>query len=182
VRSSTSLADFEEALIGRIRALANAHTLLTESNWRFAKLSEIVREAIRPYRRGTNDTVQITGPDLFLTPSASLAFSMVLHELTTNAWKYGALSGSGGTLMIDWRLAEEGGESTLLLQWAEKGGPQVVPPARPGFGGQLIDFTISHEFGGTSSVRYTDDGVVCDIAIPWEKVALGVQSRGVAER
>jgi PAS domain S-box-containing protein len=182
VRSSTSLADFEEALIGRIRALANAHTLLTESNWRFAKLSEIVREAIRPYRRGTNDTVQISGPQLLLTPSASLAFSMVLHELTTNAWKYGALSGSGGTLVIDWRLAEERGESTLLLQWTEKGGPQVVPPARPGFGGQLIDFTISHEFGGTSSVEYSDDGVVCDIAIPWEKVALDVQTRDVAER
>ena len=178
VRSSSSLAEFEQALIGRIRALANTHTLLTESNWRSAKLSDIVREAVRPYRLGGTDTVVIDGPELFLTPSASLAFSMVLHELTTNAWKHGALSRPDGTVTIDWRLTEELRGNRLILRWIETGGPQVEGPARPGFGGQFIEFTISHEFGGTASTDYADNGVVCEIAIPWEKVALDVQATG----
>ena len=176
VRSSSSLADFEEALIGRIRALANTHTLLTESNWRSAKLSDIVREAVRPYRLGGSDTVVINGPELSLTPSASLAFSMVLHELTTNAWKHGALSRLGGIVTIEWRLTEEPRGNRLILRWVETGGPHVVGPARPGFGGQLIEFTISHEFGGIATINYTATGVVCDIAIPWEKVALDTQT------
>ena len=177
VRSTTSLAEFEQALIGRIRALANTHTLLTDSNWRSAGLSDIVREAVRPYRLGGTGTVVIDGPELFLTPSASLAFSMVLHELTTNAWKHGALSRPDGTVTIDWRLTEEPRGNRLILRWIETGGPQVeVRPSR--FWCQLIEFTISHEFGGTASTDYADNGVVCEIAIPWEKVALDVQATG----
>ena len=118
----------------------------------------------------------IDGPELFLTPSASLAFSMVLHELTTNAWKHGALSRPDGTVTIDWRLTEELRGNRLILRWIETGGPQVEGPARPGFGCQLIEFTIGHEFGGTASTDYADNGVVCEIAIPWEKVALDVQA------
>jgi PAS domain S-box-containing protein len=176
VRSSTSPADFEEALIGRIRALANAHTLLTDSHWQSAKLSEVVREAVRPYRQGGAGSVVTSGPELALTPSASLAFSMVLHELTTNASKYGALSQPGGLVTIQWWLAEERGESRLLLRWVESGGPPVAGPARPGFGSQLIDFTIRHEFGGTATVDYTVTGLICEITIPWEKAALDAQA------
>lgn len=172
VRSSTSLADFEEALIGRIRALANTHTLLTESNWRSARLIELLRETVRPYRPGGLGTVEISGPEVMLTPSSSLAFSMVFHELTTNASKYGALSSPGGTIAVHWRRIEERGRASLLLSWAETGGPPVQGPNRPGFGGQLIEFTIGHEFGGTSKIDYTDKGVVCTMTIPWERVAL----------
>ena len=176
VRASTSLADFEESLIGRIRALADTHTLLTESSWRFADMRQIVREAVRPYRRPGGENVEIVGPELALTPSASLAFSMVLHELTTNAAKFGALSAPGGRVTIGWRLVGEEARSELLLRWVEVGGPKVVKPARAGFGSQLIDFTIRHEFGGTVTIDLRETGVICEISIPWGKVALATEA------
>ncbi len=176
MRTSTSLADFEESLIGRIRALADTHTLLTESNWRSADIRQVVREAVRPYRRTGGENVEIVGPELALTPSASLAFSMVLHELTTNAAKFGALSVPGGRVTIGWRLAGEEGRSQLLLRWAEVGGPKVVKPARAGFGSQLIDFTIRHEFGGAATIDFPEKGVICEISIPWGKVALATEA------
>jgi two-component system CheB/CheR fusion protein len=179
VRASTSLADFEEALIGRIRALADTHTLLAESNWRSADMREVVREAVRPYRHAGGENVEIAGPELALTPSASLAFSMVLHELTTNAVKYGALSAPGGRVTIRWQLAGEEGGSELLLRWVEFGGPKVVKPARAGFGSQLIEFTIRHEFGGMATIDFPEAGVICEISIPWDKVALAIEA-GVA--
>jgi two-component system CheB/CheR fusion protein len=176
MRASTSLADFEESLIGRIRALADTHTLLTESNWRCADLRQVVREAVRPYRRTGGENVEIVGSELALTPSASLAFSMVLHELTTNAAKFGALSVPGGRVTIGWRLAGEQGRSELLLRWVEVGGPKVAKPARAGFGSQLIDFTIRHEFGGAATIDFPETGVVCEISIPWGKVALATEA------
>ena len=176
VRASTSPADFEESLIGRIRALADTHTLLTESNWRSADMRQVVREAVRPYRRTGGENVEIVGPELALTPSASLAFSMVLHELTTNAVKFGALSAPGGRVTIRWQLAGEEGRSELLLRWVEVGGPKVVKPARAGFGSQLIDFTIRHEFGGTATIDFPETGVICEISIPWSSVALATEA------
>jgi two-component system, chemotaxis family, CheB/CheR fusion protein len=178
VRASTSLAEFEESLIGRIRALADTHTLLIESDWRSADIRRVVREAIRPYQRARRENVDIAGPELALTPSASLALSMVLHELTTNAVKYGSLSAPSGKVTVRWQLAGEGG-SELLLRWVESGGPKVVKPARIGFGNQLIDFTIRHEFGGTATFDYPETGVICQISIPWDKVALATEA-GVA--
>jgi PAS domain S-box-containing protein len=176
VRASTSLAEFEESLIGRIRALADTHTLLTESSWRFADMRQIVREAVRPYSRPGGENVEIVGPELALTPSASLAFSMVLHELTTNAAKFGALSAPGGKVTIGWRLVGEDARSELLLRWVEVGGPKVVKPARAGFGSQLIDFTIRHEFGGTVTIDLRETGVICEISIPWSKVAIATDA------
>jgi PAS domain S-box-containing protein len=175
VRASTSLADFEESLIGRIRALADTHTLLIESDWRSADIRRVVHEAIRPYQRARRENVDIAGPGLALTPSASLALSMVLHELTTNAVKYGALSAPGGKVTVRWQLAGKGG-SELLLRWVESGVPKVVKPARIGFGNQLIDFTIRHEFGGTATIDYPKTGVICQISIPWEKAHLATEA------
>ena len=180
MRASTSLADFEESLIGRIRALADTHTLLTESNWRYADMRQVVREAVRPYRRTGAENIEVVGPELALTPSASLAFSMVLHELTTNAVKFGALSVPGGRATISWRLAGKEGGSELLLHWVELGGPKVTKPARTGFGTQLIDFTIRHEFDGTAAIDFVETGVICEISIPWSKVALATKGGGVA--
>jgi PAS domain S-box-containing protein len=176
VRASTSLAEFEEALIGRIRALADTHTLLAESNWRSADMREVVREAVRPYRHAGGENVEIAGPELALTPSASLALSMVLHELTTNAVRYGALSVPGGRVTIRWEIAAEEGGSELLLRWVEFGGPKVVKPARAGFGSQLIEFTIRHEFGGMAVIDFPEAGVICEISIPWSKVAFEIEA------
>jgi PAS domain S-box-containing protein len=178
VRASTSLADFEASLIGRIRALADTHTLLIESDWRFADMRKVIREAVRPYREAGGENVDIAGPELALTPSASLALSMVLHELTTNAVKYGSLSAPGGRVTIRWQVAGEESGSELLLRWAESGGPKVVKPVRAGFGSQLIDFTIKHEFGGTATIDYPETGVICEISIPWEKIALSADAAG----
>jgi PAS domain S-box-containing protein len=170
VRASGSLAEFEESLIGRIRALANTHTLLTESNWRSADLRHVVREAVRPYRHADGRNVDIKGPALALTPPASLALSMVMHELTTNAAKYGALSQPRGRVKIDWQVTSSDDGRLLTLRWRETGGPPVKKPERSGFGSQLIEFTIRHEFGGACSLDYREDGFVGEITIPWEKV------------
>ncbi|MBK8174992.1 MAG: PAS domain-containing protein [Rhodospirillales bacterium] len=168
VRASSTLAEFEEALIGRIRALANTHTLLTESNWHCADLRDVVRGAVRPYCRVANcEDVDIQGPQISLTPSAALAFSMVLHELTTNAAKYGALSSSDGRISVHWSLVDGLDGCRLVLNWAESGGPLLEPPRRTGFGSRLIDFTIAHEFGGKATIDHRRHGIACQIVIPW---------------
>jgi len=170
-RSSGSLADFEKALIGRIRALADTHTLLTASNWRMADLREIVRQNLRPYRAADDRRVKISGDKLELTPSASLALSMVMHELSTNAVRFGSLSAPGGTLSVDWRLLPDHGTQTLLLRWVETGGHDIAPPEHSGFGNQLVEFTVHHEFDGQVRTAYRSDGLTCEITIPWSKVA-----------
>lgn len=178
VRTSTSLKDFEQALIGRIRALAETHTLLTESNWHSAALRQILRQTLRPYRTGEQSRATFTGEDIALSPSASLALSMVLHELTTNAVKYGALAHPGGRIAVDWRLVGEDGSRALLLRWVETGAAPEAP-GREGFGSRLIDFTIRHEFDGRVRTSYGRDGLTCEMSIPWNRLALADQPAGI---
>jgi two-component system CheB/CheR fusion protein len=177
-RASRSLAEFEESFIGRIRALANTHTLLTETNWRSAEMLEIVRGALRSYTYNSSRQIDLVGPDLALAPSASLALSMVLHELTSNAAKHGALSTPSGNVAVHWQFADDG--TLLRLRWVESGGPKVTSPVRTGFGTQLINFTIKHEFGGSVGLEYLETGMVCEILMPWDKVAFTFSAKADA--
>jgi PAS domain S-box-containing protein len=146
---------------GRLMALSRAHDILTRESWGGAPLESIVQEAIAPYRDQHLDRLHADGPHVWLPPRHALAFAMVLHELGTNAVKYGALSGADGRVEIGWTA-----NGSLRLRWAESGGPPVVPPARRGFGSRLIERGLRHEIGGRVTLQFAPGGVVCTIETP----------------
>jgi two-component sensor histidine kinase len=146
---------------GRLMALSRAHDILTRESWGRAPLAEIVREAIAPYRDQHHDRLRATGPPVWLPPRHALAFAMVLHELGTNAVKYGALSNQEGRIDIDWQA-----NGTLRLTWTESGGPPVEPPTGRGFGSRLIERGLRHEIGGRVALGFAPEGVICTIEVP----------------
>jgi len=160
-RSQTTLDDYVESLGQRIKAMAHTHNLLSQSRWRGAELRTLIEQELRPYG-GTSDAISIEGPELELKPKGALTLSMVIHELTTNAAKYGALSIAEGKISVSWSVAGH----TLHLRWSETEGPSVVPPSRRGFGRTVIESALAHEFGGDVKLRFEPGGVQCTIDLP----------------
>ena len=161
-RSASSLNDFVENLDGRIRSMAKAHGLLTQSHWEGVSLATLASDELDPYGRGGAEIV-VDGPTVVLSPKASLALSLALHELATNAAKYGSLSRPGGRVSVNWMIVGEGG---LHVVWREAGGPAVQTPTRRGFGTRLIEKALAMETRGRSTIRFEPEGVVCDISLP----------------
>ncbi len=124
-------------------------------------MREVIAQQLDPYTR--ERALTITGPRLLVNPKQALTLSLVFHELAANAAKYGALSTPGGQVEIRWEIDAE---RNLLLTWQESGGPRVAPPRRLGFGSQLIEFNVAHEFGGNAALHYRPDGVRCLLTIP----------------
>ena len=122
-------------------------------------LQDVAARAVEPF---TAARFRIEGPSVDMSPQHALALSMALHELATNAAKYGALSSAAGRVDVTWAI-EDGG---LRLRWAERGGPTVEPPTRRGFGSRLLEHGLMRELGGSSRVHYAPEGVVCEIAAP----------------
>jgi PAS domain S-box-containing protein len=155
-----------DAFDGRLLALAAAHNHLTEANWENAPLGDIVADALQT--RGENrERVHAQGARVLLKPKAAVAIAMALHELGTNALKYGALSNGEGTIEIAWGLAGDG----LRLIWQERGGPPVEPPSRRGFGSLLLQRTLAQDLGGKVDLAYDRGGVRCVIDIPMSLVS-----------
>jgi PAS domain S-box-containing protein len=149
----------------RLFALAKAHDVLTQTNWEGAELSKLIREATTPYQREDHRRFEIEGPNLWVKPRIALALSMVLHELATNAVKYGALSVSSGHVVIRWAVMP--GHPTLLsILWEERDGPPVSPPTRTGFGMRLIERSLAVELGGNVNITYEPTGVVGTLTTP----------------
>jgi PAS domain S-box-containing protein len=146
----------------RLFALAKAHDLLTHTNWEGAHLSDLIREAIAPYQREGHGRIEIAGPNLWLAPQIALALTMALHELATNASKYGALSVASGHVLIQCTVTPHD-PKLLSLRWEEVGGPPVTPPSRKGFGTRLIERGLSVELGGNAIITYEPTGVVCTL-------------------
>jgi PAS domain S-box-containing protein len=176
LRGSTSLEAFDRAFQGRLRTLARAHTLLTQHNWEATTLEALVREAFAPYPLSEGDRVAIHGPHVSLRPRAALTLSLVLHELTTNALKHGALSAPAGRVAVEWRILE--GEARVQFAWTETAGPAVAPVSRRGFGSMLIERNVTHELGAELETEYLPDGFRCRILLRWDpetrEVALAV--------
>ncbi|MGD9964978.1 MAG: HWE histidine kinase domain-containing protein [Hyphomonadaceae bacterium] len=150
----------------RLRGLARAHDILTSSNWSDASIVDIVHAAVEPHRgSSTTRRFEIAGPAVYISPRLALALSMTLHEMATNAAKYGALSAPNGRLSIGWRLADRDGEQVLHLSWREHDGPRVSPPAATGFGTRLIEYTM-RSANGSVDLRYEPDGLVCAFIVP----------------
>jgi len=156
------------AFEARLFALARAHDVLTRENWEGANLSDVLGEACAPYRANAVERarIEIGGTDLRVSPQMALSLSMTLHELFTNALKYGALSNAAGKIRISWasRIAETG--TRLIMRWEERGGPRVEPPARTGFGSRLIQKGLARELNGSAQIAYEPEGVVCTIDVP----------------
>ena len=150
-----------ETFTARLHALASAHTVLSNANWTGAGLGGIVAEAMAICGDGSPRIVQ-SGPDVTVAPGVAVALALVLHELVTNAIKYGALSNADGTLAIEWSVER----SQLLVRWTERGGPPVSPPVRRGFGSRLLETTVGGQLGGELAMTYAPAGVECRIVIP----------------
>jgi PAS domain S-box-containing protein len=157
-----NIKQFVAAVEGRIQALARAHGLLSESRWRGADIAELIREELAPYRAPNFDRVRISESNLSLEPSAAQALALALHELATNAAKYGALSLPSGRVQVDWELRG----ATLELRWTESGGPPVEQSAQGGFGIRVIKASVESQLGGTVEFDWHYDGLRCAICIP----------------
>jgi two-component system CheB/CheR fusion protein len=168
--AATDLPTFKKNFLARLIALSETHNLLAREAWNGASLGDIVNHELSPYWQDESETdkqrIQSTGDEVTLSPKQALAISMALHELTTNAAKYGALSNAQGRVVITWstRTDEEG--LWLTLQWAEHDGPAVTPAKHRGFGSRLIRDGVAYELGGTVQLEFPISGVTCSIDIP----------------
>jgi PAS domain S-box-containing protein len=148
------------AISERILALSRAHNVLTEENWDGADLYTMVQDALEAFRPAGRTAISIEGPKLRIGPQAALSIALALHELATNAAKYGALSSKTGTVSIRWTISSEAqGEELFELSWKEEGGPRVIPPTRRGFGSRLILGVLPHELRGTADIDYDPQGL-----------------------
>ena len=161
-RSADSLKIFVEGLDRRIHSMARAHSLLTQSRWEGVSVDGLLREELEPYAQVLGNVV-LVGVDAVLTPKSALALSLAVHELATNAAKFGAFSRAGGKVTVNWRIGAEG---TISLLWTESDGPAVEPPTRRGFGTNLIERALALETGGRATINYLRGGVVCEIILP----------------
>ena len=163
--TSHSMADFVTALDGRIKSMATTHELLSYRRWHGIPLAELVERELAPYATGSN--TQIEGPDVILSAEAGQAIAMVFHELATNAAKFGALSAAGGRVCVRWSHKRNGhAHSWLSIHWEERGGPNVVPQTRSGYGTSVIRDLIPYELGGTVDLVHAPEGVRCRLEIP----------------
>lgn len=159
-----SVADTPEAIKtaigGRIQALSNVHTLLANSRWAGADLRTLIIDELRPYCPQSASRCEINGVDINLKPQSAQLIAMVLHELTTNAVKYGALSTPKGTVRVEWsKVANEG----FVLRWIEAGGPPVKAPKRQGFGTRVLARALSTQLHGKLRFDWRPDGLRCEI-------------------
>jgi len=167
LRSSDIAGGVRDDLSSRLMALSDAHKLLVQQNWAGAELGAIVRKAAAPYQSGPRPRLRFDGPALRLSPQQAVSMSLVLHELATNAVKYGALSSAEGEVAISWNLhLDEAGGRHMTFLWQERGGPTVSEPQRRGFGTRLISRSFGQEAAGEARIDFDPAGVRCTIDIP----------------
>jgi PAS domain S-box-containing protein len=165
LQESSSMADFVAVLDGRIRSMAATHQLLSASRWQGVSLTELVQGELAPFAAKNN--VETGGPEVVLSPEAGQAMAMVLHELATNAAKYGALSNDHGRVSLHWAGPSNGSScDQLVLQWRETGGPQVEVPKKSGYGTSVIRDLLPFELDGIVDYVLAPDGVRCTLQIP----------------
>ena len=154
--SKTEREKFE----GRLGALAEAHNLLSKEKWQGSELQDVVRRVLQPYLLNNPERLRMSGPKVPLSPRLAVVLSMIIHEIATNAAKYGALSNDNGTIRLDWETVTENGRPKLRLVWAEAGGPPVTAPVQRGFGSRLIERSARDQLGGEATVDFLPRGVV----------------------
>lgn len=164
--SSENIDDFDERFTGRVQALAGLHDILVHQNWQGASLMQLAEAQLAPFAPAGSGRVEISGPPVFLAPAAAQSISLALHELATNAAKYGALSTTQGKVFIGWKPAANNGAKQLELTWRERGGPSVTPPSQTGFGQVVIERLTAQALGGRVALDYQPEGLVCTFEFP----------------
>jgi two-component sensor histidine kinase len=163
-RRAENLDSFATSLEGRIRALSATHDLLTQSEWGTTPIRAVVNAELAPYVQDSEKVLDISGPAVELAPNDALSLGLAIHELATNAAKYGALSAPGGHVAVTWQLITQ---DLARIEWAERGGPPVAQNARKrGFGTELIEKIVAHELRNPVDLRFEPDGVRCTIILP----------------
>jgi two-component system CheB/CheR fusion protein len=164
-RHSAGVEDFVDRLEGRILALAGAHKLLVESAWRGADLRRLVEVQLAAYISEGRDKIRLKGQPVVLPPDIATPLGLILHELATNAAKYGSLSVEGGHVQLSWAMTSANGneQARLTVEWAEKGGPAVKPPSSLGFGSRLINEAVP---GARARQDFRREGLVCTLEFP----------------
>ena len=157
--------EYIEAVEGRIKALSRAHTILSHARWEGADLASLVDEELAPYTCPGSNQVTVAGPKAFLDPSTAQALALTLHELASNAAKYGSLSSPNGRLSLAWNIEQD----QLTLRWIESGGPRVLRPATSGFGTKIILGSIERQLQGAVTFEWRPDGMRCLLAVPRPK-------------
>lgn len=150
---------------GRLRALSNAHSALGREDWESTPLHSLVISALGPHAGPGRERFSVRGPDIPIQPKSAVALSMAIHELCTNAAKYGALSRESGGVAIEWAV----GDDRFKFRWAEHGGPLVSPPSRKGFGSTMIERALGGQ-GAEARIEYRAEGIVCTIDAPLEAI------------
>jgi PAS domain S-box-containing protein len=166
LRHTASLEEFGKAFLGRLDMLARLSTLLGADDQEAVDLRTVAEATLEPYRTAGN--LRLEGPSLPLPARSARTLGLMLHELATNAAKYGALSGGGGTVDLSWAAVAAPEGPQLVLTWMEQGGPEVEPPARRGFGCLLIEESVTHGLGGKVRLEFPKEGVQCRIELPLE--------------
>jgi PAS domain S-box-containing protein len=163
-RRCETMDEFVKALHGRIQSMAAAHALLSQSRWSDVGLTDLIRHQLAPYTTDAN--VDASGPEIMLTSAQTQAVAMVMHELVTNAAKYGALSRPEGRVSVSWDRTGADAAPILTIMWREVGGPPIAAPVRSGYGSALIRDLVPHELGGSVDLKFPSDGASCKIEIP----------------
>ena len=166
LRRAATLDEFSSAFMGRVHALTASYTLLSRQNWSSVPLRDILVEEAKPYLSLDGSNIGFEGPLVLLNPQGALAIGMAIHELATNAVKYGALSTPDGSIRVSWKVEDNGGTQELLLDWVETGGPLVAEPTHRGFGMTLIERGFAHELSGQAFLEFRTDGVRARLIAP----------------
>ena len=161
-RRADNIDDFAEGLDGRIRALSATHDLLTQSEWGTTPIAAVVDVELVPYASEEHE-IRASGPDVELAPNDALSLGLALHELATNATKYGALAVEGGCVSVTWSLQAE---NLARVEWVESGGPRVRAPTKRGFGTDLIEKIVAHELRHPVELEFAPEGVRCNLLVP----------------
>jgi len=170
-RGAVTPAIFRERFEGRLIALSKAHDQLTQHHWESADLRGLLSASFGPYLGTVPERVVLRGENVVLRPRIVLTLAMAMHELATNAAKYGALSAPSGRIEITWQTVEADGRRQLRIDWVEQGGPPVVEPAQRSFGSKLIEGSIAAELGGSAKLHFAPAGLRCEIVVPLEAAA-----------
>jgi two-component sensor histidine kinase/CheY-like chemotaxis protein len=169
---ANEIAGYVAAVEGRIRALAHVHDLLSQARWQGADISRLIAEEMAPYSEGDPARIEMTGLSFLVDASHAQTISLSLHELATNAAKYGALSQPQGRVQVAWSLQN----GKLSITWRERGGPPVSPPARRGFGSKIITASVAAQRGGSADFQWKPEGLECELIVPMASGGLPVQT------
>ncbi|MGH1587783.1 HWE histidine kinase domain-containing protein [Methylobacterium phyllosphaerae] len=170
-RTASSIESFYEAFVGRIKSLAHTHSVLTEDTWQTASLADLLRNELKPYAEVAPDgaaegRISLDGPAIDLPSEIAVPIGMAIHELTTNAAKYGALSNRTGRVAVEWSLEPGGPAGILRFSWRESGGPPVAPPSRQGFGSRLLQRVLITQVQAEVATDYAPDGFSLTMRAP----------------